>query len=480
MKLHQRGAQREAKMSPEMKNTTESARSAPMTPRAPLSRRAVLRGIGATGLVSLGLPTLEGMLDINGEVFAQDGAPIPTRFGVWFWGNGVRPEYWTPQGEGRGSAWSLSEELAPLSAHKSHLSVLSGSTIRTGTHAHHAGMTGVMTGRPLHKVGDTRDTIVSTFAGPSVDVIAAEHYAGQTPFRSLEVGVTRFRGTDEGTTFQHLSHNGVNNPNPSEYNPQALFNRLFGGSTDADIIHKRRSVLDAVTGQLGRLRPRLGARDRQRLDQHLESVRALELRLAATPSVCERPAYPDAYPDLNGQEQISEKNQVMSELLALALACDMTRVFSVLFSTCGSGVIMHPAGATDGLHRTSHDEPMSGNPATQPIVHAATVYTMHQLAYFLDRLREVPMGAGNLLDHCAVMCTSEHADGRRHVYDNFPFLIAGLGGGRLHGDVHHRVSPNTSVTRGVLTALRAGGVAATDFGVEDGYTQQSISAFESS
>ena len=451
---------------------------APSTPSSALPRRLFLRGLAASGAVSVALPLLDGMLDTHGEAFAQSGDPIPTRFGVWFWGNGVRPEYWIPQGQGRGEAWALSEELAPLSEHKSHISMLSGYTIHTGTHPHHAGMTGVMTGRPLYKVGDTRDTIVSTFDGPSADVIAANHYEGQAPFRSLEVGITRFRGTDEGTTFQHLSHNGPNNPNPSEYDPRSVFNRLFGGTTDADLLAKRRSVLDTVMGQIGRLRPRLGARDRQRVDQHLDSIRTLERRLSSAPNLCERPDRPGVYPDIEGQEQIESKNQVMSQLVTLALACDLTRVFSVMFSTCGSGVIVHPAGATDGLHRTSHDEPLSGTPATQPIVHAATIYTMQQLAYFLDQLRGIPMGAGHLLDYCSVMCTSEHTDGRIHSYSDFPLLIAGRGGGRLLGDVHHRASNNPSITQGVLTALRAGGVEIEDFGSDGGYTRESISALE--
>ena len=228
-------------------------------------------------------------------------------------------------------------ELAPLQAHKAKISVLTGYTIRTGTHPHHAGMTGVMTGKPLHQVGVTRDTIVSTFDGPSLDMIAAAHVEGQTPFRSLEVGVTRFHGTDEGTTFQHLSHNGPNNPNPSQYDPQAVFNRLFANQEASSDIAARRSVLDAVMGQFNRLKPKLGMKDRDRLDQHFESIRALEIRLASEPVTCATPDMPGTYPDQNGQEQIEAKNQMMSELVALALACDLTRVFSVQFSTCGSG-----------------------------------------------------------------------------------------------------------------------------------------------
>merc|ERR1712025_1406635 len=203
------------------------------------------------------------------------------------------------------------------------------------------------------------------FARPSVDMIAAAHFEGTTPFRAL----------DEGTTFQHLSHNGPNNPNPSEYSPQRLYERLFGRPVEDDVDLARRSALDAVTGQIRRLQGRVGARDRARLDQHFESIRALEMRLAAEDSACTAPETgPGDFPDVGGGEQITPQNQAMSDLIALALACDLTRAFSVLFSPAGSGVIVWPVGAANSLHQICHDE---ANP--QPTVHAAVVFTMERL-----------------------------------------------------------------------------------------------------
>ena len=443
-----------------------------------LSRRAMLRGLLGTGLIHLGLPSLEIMLNPHGDAFAN-GDPLPTRFGVWFWGNGVRPELWRPDQIGVGSSWNLSPELNPLSAHKNKISVITGAHLKTGTHPHHAGMTGVMTGAPLYQVGTTRDTIVSTFARQSIDMIAAEYYQTQTPLRSLELGITRFRGTDEGTTFQHLSHNGPNNPNPSEYSPRAVFERLFNLPTDSRRLLARRSVIDLVKDQLNVTRRGLGANDQRRLDQHLESLRALERRLDAPPQSCTAPnPPPENFPDINSQEQIEPQNEQMSALLALALSCDLTRVFSVQFSTCGSGVIVWQAGASNGLHSTTHDEPLSGTPETQPIVHAATTFTMGQLARFLDILDATPEGEGTLLDQCSILCTSEHTDGRIHSYEDFPLIIAGLGGGRLRGNVHYRSPNQESITRAGLTALRAGGVPAASFGVEGGYTEAGISDLE--
>ncbi len=235
----------------------------------------------------------------------------------------------------------------------------------------------------------------------------------------------------------------------------------------------RASVLDAVSEQTSRLRGRLGAADRVRLDQHLDSIRTLEQRLSSDPSACGFVAEPSAVPDIDGQEQIAEKNVVMSELLVLALACDLTRVFSVQFSTCGSAVIVWQVGATDSLHLTCHTESLP-----QPTVHAATVFTMEQLAVFLGMLRDTPEGAGNLLERSSILCTSELADGWTHSNVDFPILVAGHGNGRLTGGVHYRSTSSENTSKAVLTALRGAGVDAPSWGVEAGYVTDSIRELE--
>ncbi len=442
-----------------------------MTGHKKISRRLFLRGLFGGAACAVALPSLDLMLGPNGQAFA-DGEPLPTRFGVWFWGNGVRPERWRPSGTG--ANWSPSEELAPLSAHRDYLSIVTGCEIKTGTHPHHSGMTGIMTGAPLHQVGPVRDTIVSTFARPSVDQLAADWHSGTTPFRSLELGITHFRGTDEGTTFQHLSHNGPNNPNPAEYSARALYERLFGAQFNPNINYARTSVLDAVSDQINSLQRNVGARDRQRLEQHFESVRTLEQRLASEPGACSGPPVPSDNPDIEGREQIEAKNETMSRLLGLALACDMTRSFSVLFSTAGSGVIVWQVGARNSLHQICHDEAVP-----QPTVHAATVFTMERLADFLGVLRNTPEGDGNVLDRCSILCTTELSDGWRHSNQEFPIIIAGKGGGRLRGNQHYRSNSAESTSKAVLTALRGAGVELEGFGHGAGHTRDSLGALES-
>ena len=303
--------------------------------------------------------------------YCQNG--IPTRAGVWFWGNGIRKEFWVP--DDVGPNWQAKGELQPLVSRglKPNFSVVTGLDIKTASHPHHSGMAGILSGAAFHKVGDTRDTIVSTFDKPSIDQVAVDAMGDVgTPFRSLELAVCQFRGTDEGTTFEFLSHNGRNDVNPSEYSARRAYERLFGvGPNDAERLLARRSVLDLVIGQLGQLKNELGSEDRARLERHTDSVRALEQRLAQGPAVCERPEAPGNYPSMNGIEQIDAKNAAMSELTAYALACDLTRVFSVMFSTAGSGVVIRQAGAENSLHQICHDEAVP-----QPIVHAAVTLSL--------------------------------------------------------------------------------------------------------
>lgn len=441
----------------------------------PMPRRMFLRGLG--GAV-VGLPILGIMLNDHGDAFAA-GESIPTRFGLWFTGNGMHMGQFTPS---VGPDWQppVDGSLTSLVPLKEYVSVVTGMSVLTPRHPHHSGMSAVCSGGPHLKVADVRDTIVSTMKYPSVDQIAANYFMGDgtpSPYRSLEIAVTRFRGTDEGTSFQYLSHNGSvageTNVNPSEESPHAFWDRLFNQGTAEPLVRKARaSVLDAVGEQIHTLEGKLGAKDRQRLDQHLTSISELETRLSAPLADCQQPADPGEFPDVDSNEAIVEKNQVMSDLMALALACGLTRAFSVQYSTCGSGAVFWMVGATDGHHYLNHTEP---SPYTTGA--AVAKFNLEQLAYFLQRLRDTEEGAGNLLEHSSILVCTEHAEGWTHSQDDMPMLICGKGGGRLRGNVHFR-GAGDNTTRALLTALRGAGLPLTEFGYEAGYTNAPLAELE--
>lgn len=448
-----------------------------------LSRRAVLRGVAGGSLATLALPTLDAMLNGHGTAFAQSGAPLPKRFGVFFWGNGVRLPKWTPAESGPG--YALTEELAGLANVKDYVSIVSGTSIKSGNErGHHAGCVGILSGSPMVPQEANGAPYVSTFSAPSIDQVVASALGDVTRFRSLELGVTRQVVSGEGTTLRYLSHNGPDNANPPEYSPGALFERVFGtGFTGGGVVATvdpklalRRSVLDAVRLDANALSKRLGAGDRMRLDQHLSSIRALENQIIAIesapppPSGCVAPEHPG---DLQGASR-TEIATAMADLLALSLACDQSRVFSIMYSGGVSLTVYDEVGASTEHHGLSHDE--GGD---QPLVHAITTFIIGHLGLFLEKLKDTPEGDGNLLDNCAILASSDCAEGQPHSLDDYPIVVAGRAGGALaHPGVHYRSDSGENASNVLLTLLQAMDLELTEFGNGGGHTTSTVDALK--
>jgi hypothetical protein len=437
-----------------------------------LNRRTLLKGALGGAAVSVGLPALEAMFNANGNALA-DGTGLPKRFGIFYWGNGVIPEKWVPQGEKED--WTLSEQMMPLEALKPYLTPISGMAVLTGnTIPHGSGPAGILSGAEMSPRAGPEDFI---FSRASIDQIIAEEIGKETRFPSLEMGARPSRG---------LSYNWSGSQNPPESSPIRLFQRIFNDEFvlpgSEPILNPkvafRRSVLDAVMNDANRLRGRLSATDKIRLDQHFDGVRALEQRLERLsqnpPSLaaCSVPAMPgEDPPDLDGRPQLHEIQSALTDVLRMALACDQTRVFSNYF-TYPVNNVLYP-GATAGHHQLTHDEP-----GEQPQVNTIIKMIMTELAFFLTQLKDVSEGDGTLLDSCAILCTSDVSFGRTHTIDNYPVIIAGSGGGELRTNYHHKAVPGDSVGKVSLTLMRAMGLTAATFGAGAGMVNETITEIE--
>lgn len=439
-----------------------------------IERRTVLRGLLGGSAVGIGLPALECMLTTNGDALAS-GELLPVRFGLFFWGNGVITDLWNPALEGDASTYTLSEQLLPLQSLKSKIAVISGCRVPLVNQVPHmTGAAGILSGSPL--TSDSTDDDY-TFALPSIDQVIAQAVGDATRYRSLETGVEPGQG---------LSYNGPYSINPPESSPHALFERLFGvgfvaPGEDAILdpsIGLRRSVLDAVMEDSNRLMNRVGSVDRARLEQHLDGIRELERRLARMSddppdlAACERPKEPtDSFEDVDGRPPLAEKNRAMASLVAMALACDQTRVVSHYFSYPVDNLLFPDASA--GHHSLTHDEP-----EPQPQCHAINIRIMESCADFLGALDAIPEGDGTLLDRCGVLCTTDVSDGRIHSLEDFPIVIAGSAGGRLRVGHHYRSPTGENASKVMLTLIRAMGVVKGSFGTEEGRSESGLSALE--
>jgi hypothetical protein len=419
--------------------------------RAPISRRAVLRGVMGGSAVAVGLPWLEAMA-------APCDSGFPKRFGTFVWGNGNLPDRWTPSTTGAG--WLPSEQLQPLAAHRDRITVCTGLEVKVpNVSPHWSGAVALWTGRAL-----TGNDDAWTVQSPTIDQVIAEAVGQSTLYRSIQVGVA------DNNTF---SYAGPNAQLFGETDPYALFVRLFGGtfrepgSAVDPSIGRRRSVLDVVMGDLAALQSRVGAADRARVEAHTDAVRDLELRLARLeedpPSLaaCRRADEPPAsFPDVDGRPQLVAKSRAFADLLALSLACDQTRVFSFSHHKALSNVLF--PGASDGHHNLTHNEG-----GEQAEVHEIVLAVMTELAYLMDALAAIPEGDETLLDHCLLVAGTEVSEGRTHRLDEIPVLLAGGACGALPMGHHLRSDGKENVNHLMLSVLQAMDVPATSWGDGD-------------
>jgi len=240
-----------------------------------LPRRTVLRGLGA----AVALPFLDAML----PPLRAAAKPV-NRFQTFYVPNGMAMEYWTPKGEG--AAFELSPILEPLAPFRGQLLVLSG--LKASWNYIHAGASGsFLTGTPRGGHNE-----VEIIADVSIDQLLARHYASETQIGSLEISMDQPANAGACTgnlscAYTHtLCWRSPTQPLPMEWNPRAVFERLFGdsGSTDSNVrearLRQHKSILDSVTDKLASLKQDLGPQDQSKLDEFTDSVRDIERRIA--------------------------------------------------------------------------------------------------------------------------------------------------------------------------------------------------------
>ncbi|MEM7676669.1 MAG: DUF1552 domain-containing protein [Myxococcota bacterium] len=433
---------------------------------------------------SLALPTLEVMLDHHGEAYAN-GAPLPVRMGIFFWGMGVRLDRWVP--EQTGTEWSLSPEMAPLADNKPYLNVVSGYRAHAGygRRGHHDGAAALLSATPFIALPHPNSPYSSKFGGPSIDQVAADIIGQNSLIPALHVGISKRVLTNQGPTLQYMSHRGPDLGIPSERNPRRVFERLFqnfdplNSNTELEPGERSRlDILDAVKADADALRRRLGANDKRRLDAHLDGIRQLQREISGLPTnaalSCEKPATPaQSNEDIDGQEPMVEVNRVMAKLVAMAFACDLTRICTY-FLTGGSGYPVYAdLGHVRGLHELSHES------RSQEKIHAAVVYNMGLLNTLLNTLRQTEIGAGNLLDRSVWLCTSDVAEGYTHSSRDYPIIVAGRAGEYFkYPGIHHRGVDDNNTSDVLLSVMRAAGTGLTQIGAAQGYSNQTCRAIE--
>ncbi len=447
-----------------------------------LSRRSLLRGVGA----AMALPLLDAMGPLADAAVETAGAhgvvAAPTRAAFLYFPNGVWTDSWIPKSIGAGYETPFS--LSPLQGLKDEFSVLSGLD-KAASHegdGHYAKTANFLTGAHVNK---TTGKDISA-GGVSVDQLAAQALGGTTPLSSLELGIDPVvSGIDSLVGYtrlyaSYISWRGPGLPVAREMNPRAVYELLFGakdaqGRPTAAALRQRdddRSLLDLALDDARDLRRRVGRDDQVKLDEYLESVRAVEKRIEftsrgragawqPTTSVRRPPAPEDRIPS-----DYVEHVRLMLDMMILAFWTDSTRVASFMFANDVSA--RNFSQIVDGVHGAHHEISHHKNDADK-IEQYRLINRWHvqQFARMLERMRSIREGEGTLLDHSMVLFGSSMSDGNRHDPANLPIVLAGRGGGLRPGQ--HVASPQgTPLCNLYVSMLDRIGVPTEKFGDSTG------------
>jgi hypothetical protein len=413
-----------------------------------LPRRTVLQGLGAT----VALPFLEAMIPAFSRRALAAARPVH-RFQTFYVPNGMAMEYWLPKGEG--TAFELSPILEPLAAYRNQMLVLSG--IKANWNYIHAGASGsFLTGTAR---GGRNE--IEIIADVSMDQLLARHFAKETQVASLELSMDAPANAGACTgnlscVYTHtLSWRSPTQPLPMEWNPRAVFERLFGdsGSTDRSArearLRQHKSILDSVTEKLASLKKDLGPEDHAKVDEYAEAIRDVERRIqrAEEQSDIELPTLEQP----QGAPPVFEDHlALMLDLQLLAFQSDLTRVISFMIGKEQSARPYPQIGVPEAHHPLSHH-----NDVPDLIAHMSKINRYHTQLFsqYLAKLRATADGDGSLLDHTTILYGSGISNSNRHSGDNLPLLVVGGGAGRLKGGRHLAYTDKPTMANLLVTLM---------------------------
>lgn len=426
------------------------------------SRRRFLGGAGTM----ITLPFLEYFSPLHNNAYA---APSSTaKILAYYVPNGMNMADWTPVLDT--PQWQLSPILSPLANVKDDLLILTGlrnDPAKPDGPGDHASGTGAF----LTCAHPFKTNGANIKNGISMDQVAANRIGANTVFPSLQMGISggdSIGDCDSGYSCayaRNISWASDTQPLPKSVNPKLIFNRLFGGTNPQltlEEIAKRKlyrtSVLDYALSSASQLNQKLGANDRQKLDEYLTGLRALEKRITEekAPNCSPPPAPLSNYP-------YEQHIDVMTDLMVLAFQCDLTRIISFMLNNAGSARSYSFISVPEAHHQLSHHQNIQTNLDKLTII---DTWEIMQLAKLIEKLKATadPGGSGSLLDNTALFFSSEISDGNAHNHNNMPIIVAGNANGAFTTGRHIRYTNNEKVSSLFISLLQASGVNVTTFG----------------
>lgn len=436
-----------------------------------LPRRTFLRGVGT----SLALPLLDAMVPAATAQAATAAKPV-SRLGFVYMPMGSHIDQWTPPNEH--DLAELSPTLQSLAPVREYATVLSNMELRNAYPGTHATSNAAFLSAAKAKWTESTDY----YLGTTVDQIAAKEIGQSTQLPSLELAmdlVSMIGQCDNGfaCVYQNnLSWSSPTTPLPAEAHPRLVFETLFGeGGTSQErleAMRRRASLLDWVRDDIVRLQNELGAGDRTKVEQYLDTVREVERRIQKAESDATENELPDLDRPMGVPVAYADHAKLMFDLQVLALQGDVTRVTTFQLARETSTRTYPEIGVSEPHHPLTHN---GGDPDKLSKVAQINAFHVSLFSYFLERLKATPDGDGSLLDHSLYLYGSGMGNPDVHDHVNLPIIVAGGGAGRRPNGRHIRYAEPTPLANLHLTMLEKVGVRMDAFADSQGKVDELLS-----
>jgi hypothetical protein len=431
-----------------------------MISKKALPRRTFLRGVGAT----VALPLLDAMIP-SMTALAQTPANPVRRLGFVYIPMGSNISQWTPPGES-GVLTDLPATLSPLAPVMKHVTIVSNMELKNAYPGTHATSNAAFLSAAKAKWTESSDY----YLGTTVDQIAAKQMGQDTQLPSLELAMDLMDMVgqcDNGyaCVYQNnLSWSSPTTPLPAEAHPRVVFERLFGeGGTSPErraALSKRASLLDFVRDDIAHLQRQIGASDRTKVTQYLDTVREVERRIQRAETQTLDNPLPDLDRPVGVPAAYADHARLMFDLQVLALQGDVTRVITFQLARETSNRTYPEIGVPDPHHPTSHH---GGDPEKLAKIAKINQFHVSLFGYFLEKLNSVADGDGTLLDHSLYLYGSGMGNSSVHDHVNLPIIVAGGGGGNVRGGHHIKYAEPAPLANLHLTLLDRVGVRLDSF-----------------
>ncbi len=421
-----------------------------------IPRRTLLKS--AQG--ALALPLLDAMIPAATAEAATPAKRTP-RLGFVFVPMGCDHSRWTPPGAT--TLDELSPILSSLRPVKDQVTAITNLRLQAaypGTHD--TSNSAFLSAAPAkHTEGS------DYYLGTTVDQIAARKIGQDTQLASLELSMdlnplAGACNNGYACVYQNcLSWSSPTTPLPSEAHPRIVFERMFGEGGDAatrrSALLKRESLLDSFTGSIDKIKRRVGANDRSRLEQYVDSVRQVEREIERAEQAIAENKTPDLDRPVGVPAEFADHAKLMFDLQVLAFQADITRVITFQLTREQSNRTYPEIGVSDPHHPVSHH----GNDP-EKILKLSKINQFHVSLFsdFLQRMRDTPDGDGSLLDNSVILYGSGMGNPSLHNHENLPILVAG---GGIKGNRHINYAEGTNLSNLHLTLMDRVGIQMDSF-----------------